>query len=181
MSKTKQCIDCYKYKLLKEFVVNSKMKDGYQNDCLDCSHKRHAEWRRNNKDKQREYMRAYDLKVKNGERPHRYQAKKLRIRNSIIVSKISRGDKVRESTFMKWFGCGSKVFIQRFEKVFEKNPGMGWHNYGAWQLDHIKPMKEFALDTESSRKLCNHYTNIRPEWGTANMKKSSKYAVEQTI
>ena len=58
---------------------------------------------------------------------------------------------------------------------------MGWHNYGAWQMDHIKPMREFALDTEASRKLCNHYTNLRPEWGTANMRKSSKYAVEQKI
>ena len=58
---------------------------------------------------------------------------------------------------------------------------MGWHNYGAWHMDHIKPMKEFKLDTEADRKLCNHYTNLRPEWALVNMKKSSKYEMEQTI
>ena len=184
---SKQCTKCYKVKPIEEFPLHPGMKDGYRNDCLECKYAAQKEWRKNNQDKQRESVRAYDLKVRNGERPHRYQAKKLRIRNSMIVRDICTDKmlkqeiRVRESTFIRWFGCSSKVFIARFERYFEKNPGMGWHNYGAWQMDHIKPMKEFALDTEKNRKLCNHYTNLRPEWGTANMKKGAKYAVEQKI
>ena len=187
MSKTKQCKDCYKVKPIEQFALHSEMRDGRRNDCIDCKNARNVEWRKRNKDKSRQYRIDYDLKVKNGERPHRYQAKKLRIRNSCIVRDICTDKmlkqklRVRESTFLRWFGCSSKTFVTRFERYFEKNPGMGWHNYGAWQMDHIKPMKEFTLDTETSRKLCNHYTNLRPEWALNNMKKSSKYEVEQTI
>ena len=181
MSLTHQCTKCFKFKPIKDFPYNPEMKNKYENRCIDCKLLYNEKWRKNNPDKLREYTRTYDSKVRDGERPHRYQAKKLRIRNSMIVSKICHKQKVRESTFMKWFGCSSKVFIARFEREFAKNPGMGWHNYGAWQMDHIKPMKEFALDTEASRKLCNHYTNLRPEWATTNMKKGAKYAMEQKI
>ena len=181
MSLTHQCTKCFKFKPIKDFPYNPEMRNKHENRCIDCKLLYNEKWRKNNPDKLREYTRTYDSKVRDGERPHRYQAKKLRIRNSMIVSKICNNKKVRESTFIKWFSCSSKVFIARFEREFAKNPGMGWHNYGAWQMDHIKPMKEFALDTEASRKLCNHYTNLRPEWATANMKKGAKYAMEQKI
>ena len=48
-------------------------------------------------------------------------------------------------------------------------------------MDHIKPLKEFKLDTEENRKAANHYTNLRPVWGTANLKKAAIYAMEQTV
>ena len=48
-------------------------------------------------------------------------------------------------------------------------------------MDHIKPLKEFKLNTETNRKLANRYTNLRPEWALTNMQKSSKYEMEQTI
>ena len=181
MNQTHQCTKCFKFKPIKDFPYHAEMKNKHENRCKDCKAKYRRKWGKNNTDKLRGYVRTYDAEVAKGLRPHRYQAKKLRIRNSIIISKICNKQNVLESTFMKWFGCSKKVFITRFERYFEKNPGMGWHNYGAWQMDHIKPMKEFELDTEESRKLCNHYTNIRPEWATVNMKKGAKYAVEKNL
>ena len=58
---------------------------------------------------------------------------------------------------------------------------MTWQNHGAWHLDHIRPLKEFKLDTEANKKIANYYTNLRPQWATFNMKKGAKYAMEQTI
>ena len=58
---------------------------------------------------------------------------------------------------------------------------MTWHNHGAWHMDHVKPLKEFKLETKSDKKLANHYTNLRPEWARNNMKKSAKYEMEQAI
>ena len=178
---TKQCKKCYKFKPLKELRTSSNCKDGYRNECLECRYFYMAEWRKNNRESSKESIRKYELKLKNGELPHRQEAKKLRTRNSQLVRKICNSKMsnqkllAKESTFITLFGCSSKVFIERFERYFKKNPGMGWHNYGAWQLDHEKPMKDFDLQTESSRRLCNHYTNIRPEWGLNNLRKSFKF------
>ena len=181
MSLTHQCTKCFKFKPIKDFPYNPEMRNKYENRCIDCKLLYNEKWRKNNPDKLREYTRTYDSKVRDGERPHRYQAKKLRIRNSMIVSKICNKRKVRESTFIKWFSCSSKVFIAKFEREFAKNPGMGWHNYGAWHMDHIKPLGSFTLDTEANQKLANHYSNLRPIWATANMKKAYNYEVEQNL
>mgnify|MGYP003146621033 CR=1 FL=1 len=184
---TKQCKNCYVIKPLTEFPYNEQMKENYENACNECKTKQIRAWQDKNTDRIREHRRAFDKKVSSGERPHRHEAKKMRIRNYHVITRIINshgiGKKlnVQEDTFIKNFGCSSKVFIARFENFFKQKPGMGWHNYGAWQMDHIKPIKEFALDTEASRKLCNHYTNLRPEWATTNMKKGAKYAVEQKI
>jgi len=191
MTKTKQCRRCYKIKPLKELVPNSQMADNYENRCLECRTKDKREWDHmpENIEKRREYSRQYSLRVKNGEFPHRDQAQKMRHRNNRIVRLIAdcmesgREGGVKEKTFLKNFGCSKKVFINRFERFFNlpENVGMGWHNYGAWHMDHIKPLKKFELLTKSSRTIANHYLNLRPTWGLNNMQKSSKYEMEQTI
>ncbi len=188
-TKTKQCKKCYKFKTLDNFRVEPTMKDGHRNECTDCRYIYMVEWRKNNTELRKAGVRRYELKLKNGEFPHRIQARRLRSRNSILIKKICNSKmsnqklQAKESTFITLFGCSSKVFIERFERIFNlpKNRGMGWNNYGAWQLDHEKPMKDFTLDTKSSRRLCNHYTNIRPEWGLFNLKKSDKVNYKKTI
>ena len=175
---TKQCIECYLTKPITDFPFYDLEKEKRRNKCSPCKNAQSRKWGKNNHDKVVQHRANFQLKVKNGENPHRAQAQKMRSLNSMTIKYISTA---RDETFTKHFGCSKKVFMNRFEKYFEENPGMGWHNYGAWHMDHIKPMKEFKLDTEADRKLCNHYTNLRPEWALVNMKKSSKYEMEQTI
>ena len=185
MSKSKQCIHCYKTKPLSEFYI---LKSGnHRGACINCFNNQVMKWARKNREKMREIHRTYYTKVSNGERPHRSEAKKIRSVNNKIIKaialsvKLNKRISVKEETFLKHFGCSGRVFIQRFERYFEKHPGMGWNNYGAWHMDHIKPMKEFSLKTKASRKLCNHYSNLRPEWAKFNMKKAAKYEMEQKI
>ncbi len=191
MSKTKQCKYCYKTKPLSEFHAKLNMKDGYSNQCKECrteyDRKRNHTPRRIKE--RRESVIKYNEALKEGLRPHRREATRIRTRNyHIIISIINSHGmgkelSVKEKTFIKNFGCSSKVFIEKFERHFQfrENRGMSWKNYGAWTLDHEKPLSKFPLDTEANRKLANHYTNLRPMWGLHNEQKRSKYEVEQTI
>jgi len=181
MSQTNQCYKCFRIKPIKDFPYHPEMKNKHENRCRDCKNIHKRLWHKNNPDKVRIHRKKYELEVSLGLHPHRREAKNLRSRNRHIITKIINKQKLIESTFIKLFGCSSKVFIARFEKYFKENPGMGWNNYGAWQMDHIKPLKEFELDTEANRKLANHYTNLRPEWGLNNLQKGAKYEMEQTI
>jgi len=183
----KQCTKCYKIKSLDLFYNCKKGKYGKHSICIDCRRQYKKEKRNDPEFMEKERIRGrrrYE-KLKNGKTPHRAHCQKMRSNNFNTISTISRNlgnvETMLDSTFLNHFGCSKKVFVKRFERYFKKNPGMGWHNYGAWQMDHIKPLKEFELDTEANRKLANYYTNLRPEWASFNMEKSSRYEMEQTI
>jgi hypothetical protein len=55
---------------------------------------------------------------------------------------------------------------------------MSWSNYGigpnntTWHVDHKTPISS-AHTLEEVKKL-NHYTNLRPMWGSDNIRKSNK-------
>ena len=178
MNKTKKCIRCYITKSLTDFHAKSSM-------CKTCRREYDMERDKTPKRKEQKQMAQtrYLQKVKEGARPHRVIATRIRTSNNKIIKAIQQGraDTIKEETCLKRFSCSKKVFIQRFEKYFEKNPGMTWQNYGAWHMDHIKPLGSFTLDTEANQKLANHYSNLRPIWATANMKKAYNYEVEQTV
>jgi hypothetical protein len=179
----KQCKGCYKFKLLNLFYKVKNNKDGHNGKCIECIKKYNKYQRDHNPNfikSQRKSDRKRLEKMKNGEAPHRVEAMLIRKRNNNTLRRLSQGlHKGRNDTFLRLFGCSKKVFIARFERYFEKNPGMGWHNYGAWNMDHIKPMKYFKLDTIESVKQCNHYTNLRPEWAVFNMQRGAKYDENQ--
>ena len=173
---TKQCKDCYKYKPESAFAKNGKYLHA---KCRECQSEYHKKWRSDPENHER--LKKYWLKTSKrltATSPHRRAADKLRGINRRIIKDI---EKVRNGTCIDNFGCSKKVFVARFERYFAKNPGMTWQNHGAWHMDHIKPLREFKLDTEADRKAANHYTNLRPVWGTANLKKAAMYEMEQTI
>jgi hypothetical protein len=50
-------------------------------------------------------------------------------------------------------------------------PGMSWDNYGAWHLDHVKPLAAFDLTDEAQARTACHYSNLQPLWALENQKK----------
>jgi len=69
-------------------------------------------------------------------------------------------------------GCTPEFFKKYLESQFL--PGMTWDNFGKWHMDHIVPLSAFDLtDSNEMRVACN-WTNIRPLWAKANLRKSSK-------
>ena len=101
--------------------------------------------------------------------PQRKAAANIRQRNRYIIKHI---DTVSDETVMNMLGCNRAQFKAHIEKHFE--PGMSWHNHGAWHQEHDKPLSKFDLLDESQVKIANHYTNIYPMWGLNNYIKYNK-------
>lgn len=56
--------------------------------------------------------------------------------------------------------------------------GMTWNNYGPgkkdWQVDHIKPCRDFDLTDKEQRKTCHALDNLQPLWREANASKGPR-------
>lgn len=57
---------------------------------------------------------------------------------------------------------------------FNFKPGMTWDNHGEWHIDHVKPVAAFIAQGRGL-SLINALCNLRPEWKSDNMLKSSKF------
>jgi hypothetical protein len=71
-------------------------------------------------------------------------------------------------------GYSPKELKEHLENLWK--PGMSWENYGrwhgCWQIDHIRPVTSFPLDT--SPAVVNTLSNLQPLWYEDNMKKFTK-------
>lgn len=80
---------------------------------------------------------------------------------------------VTEKTFTL-IGCSPVELRAHLEGQFK--PGMSWENYGAWHVDHRRPLASFDLtDPEQRRQAC-HYTNLQPLWAADNLSKGCRLA-----
>lgn len=171
------CRKCGNIKLFKEFVYTGKDKSILTFQCVKCANqyasnkynslspeekRNHIDavkhWRRNNRDKLREYEKTPEARV---------------ARN--IRKRLSRFIKTKDNNFSKDIGCTRKELIEHLESLLQ--PGMNWGNYGSgkngdhkdsWHIDHIIPISKFT------GKSPNHFTNLQPMWGILNIKKSNK-------
>lgn len=126
----------------------------------------------------REKKRAYDKERQQTEayksaRRDRYQSDiqykvacliRARLRQAIQKAKTVKSSSVSDLDIAK--------LIQRIELNFKA--GMSWDNHGEWHIDHVKPVAAFAAqgrDIGMANSLCN----LRPEWKSDNMVKSSKF------
>ena len=80
--------------------------------------------------------------------------------------------KLKHSKTIELLGCSIESFRKHLEERFQ--PNMGWHNYGSWHIDHIRPCASFDLSDTEQQKQCFHYTNTQPLWAVDNMKKGDK-------
>jgi hypothetical protein len=54
--------------------------------------------------------------------------------------------------------------------------GMTWDNYGAWHIDHIKPVVLFDQTNPVEFMKCWALSNLQPLWSRDNIRKGAKYA-----
>lgn len=73
-------------------------------------------------------------------------------------------------------GCSPKFLHEWIAGQFKR--GMTWENYGTkWHIDHIIPCAAFNLADSNQARMCFHYTNLRPLFTDANMKKRDSIPV----
>jgi hypothetical protein len=125
-----------------------------------------SRWHRVNRERVRERKRECSRR--------RYQNPRNRIESNIRrrIGKLLRGT-LKPDHSEALLGCRFEEFISYIEFMFK--PGMSMQNYGRkWHLDHIMPCSAFDLKREDQARRCFHFTNLRPMWAKANLRKGSK-------
>lgn len=77
---------------------------------------------------------------------------------------------IKTSPTFEQLGYTAAEFVLHIERQFV--PGMGWHNMGDWQIDHIIPVSEAR--TESDVVSLNQLSNLRPMWASDNNAKKAR-------
>jgi hypothetical protein len=90
----------------------------------------------------------------------------IRTRN-LIKESLRRDGMKKGSKTEKILGCTIAFFKEWISSQFLQ--GMSFENHGRWHIDHYIPMS-FAKNEQQALAL-NHYTNLRPLWGSDNLKK----------
>lgn len=66
-------------------------------------------------------------------------------------------------------GFDRQKLMARIECQFK--PGMSWGNYGAWHIDHRKPISDFLAQGETRPRVINALCNLQPLWAADNLRK----------
>ena len=193
-SKTeKKCCSCKELKSFVNFSKDKRAKDKLQSYCNLCR-KVYAEnnkeiiqqkrkvyyqknkeliikgvqvWQENNKDYYLQQQKTY-IKKRLKSDPLFRLIQNLRARNRQFCKSVELQKNWRTIDAM---GCTREEFIAYFQTLFTE--GMTWQNYGAWHVDHIKPIS--LATTEQEAIELSHYTNLQPLWAEDNIRKSNKY------
>lgn len=89
-----------------------------------------------------------------------------------IRSRLRSALKAKTQTTCQYLGCTPDFFKKHIEAQFSH--GMTWENFGKWHMDHIVPISAFDLFDPLQVQIACNWTNIRPLWAKANLRKSKK-------
>jgi hypothetical protein len=130
-----------------------------------------SRWHRNNRDRIRDRKREESRR--RASNPSNRVASALRRRIAKLLKGLTKPDRSE-----RLIGCQFKIFIEYIKAQFK--PGMSMKNYGrAWHIDHIIPCSAFDLTNESQVRQCFHFSNMRPMWAKANLRKGAKITEPQ--
>ncbi|MFH1460238.1 MAG: hypothetical protein ABIG64_07720 [Candidatus Omnitrophota bacterium] len=94
--------------------------------------------------------------------------KKLRVR---VISRIKAAYDLSATECTQFLGVDYPGYMKYLELFFYDN--MSWDNINDWEIDHIKPVKEFDLSKLYDRKNCFHFTNTKPLFKSDHVKKGN--------
>ena len=160
---------CTKCSILKPLTDYNMDRGKRQSRCRDCRSLEYYRNREHNMNKNKEFYKKrkeIDLNFR------------LRCNLRSQVSKIIRRHKKYKDSYVDNLSCGKYEFLDYIESLFQE--GMTWGNYGrtsgvnGWEIDHIKPLKNYDLTNYDEFKEAAHYTNCRPLWAKENNQKKAK-------
>ncbi len=116
-------------------------------------------------------MRRY-LSMPKGSAEHMRRLLRHRIYNALIrgSADTARTDRKAMPT-MQLVGCSMAKLRRHIAAQF--SDGMTWANMGEWHIDHIVPCSAFDLSKPENQQRCFNYKNLRPMWGSANIRKGN--------
>lgn len=105
--------------------------------------------------------------------PDREEASRRRILRAMCNRLLSRA-KDGSLRATRKLGYTTDELRSHIESLFLE--GMNWENWGAWHIDHIRPVSSFPSGTPLTE--INALSNLRPLWAPENLRKSSKWRNE---
>lgn len=175
---------------VKNAVILLQKKRAHYASNRDASLARNRMWRMLNADRHRansaawseanrERKKAYDREWRRAN--PRYEAERYRAEISYRIAKRLRGRHRaalatararKSSSLLHLLGCSGAELLAHLEAQFVE--GMSWENYGAWHIDHKRPICTFNLSDPAQQRLAFHYTNLRPLWAADNLARPRK-------
>ena len=179
------------------------MKDGLNCWCKKCHIKQQKIWKKENKDKIKEYCKKYKEHIKKyGKKYYQKNKKGWRIYRKNNIGRIRKNERERIRKNPKyrldkntataiWFALKGKKVGKRWETLVDYtlqdlyqhlenqfDDKMTCQNYGSyWHLDHIVPKSWFPYQTaeEQSFKDCWALANLQPLEAISNLTKHNSY------
>ena len=135
-----------------------------------------------NPEKQRVYSNQYRKQnLEKVRERHRIRSKANRQNPQYRVN-MSMSYAIRRAFKNGKNGCHWESFVSytlgelmtHLESQFTK--GMAWDNYGAWHIDHIRPVSSFHFESceDPEFKQCWSLWNLQPLWAFDNLSKGDK-------
>lgn len=127
------------------------------------------EYRKNNQEKIKEYFSKPENKekIRVGQATYRKKYPHIVAWRRMLYRTLYYLGKEKENDTRTELGYSAVELKHHIESQFKE--GMTWDNYGEWEIDHIKPLTSFDLDTKPSE--VNSLSNLQPLWKEENMKK----------
>lgn len=160
------------------FSRDSTRRDGLQGWCKPCMNNQSRKWHRDNPEYKRQYRQENLENVREYFREYRrkrYQDVGCRVSLSISHGmrkclRDGKGGKHWETLV----GYTAEELMAHLESQFTK--GMTWDNYGAWHIDHIRPISHFNFASCDDPEFleCWSLWNLQPRWAKDNLSKSNK-------
>lgn len=90
------------------------------------------------------------------------------------ISRAMRAAMTQRKNGRRWetlVGYTVYDLMEHLESLFRE--GMSWDNYGAWEIDHIKPLASFSITSyeDENFKKCWGLENLQPLWMSDNRRK----------
>lgn len=126
------------------------------------------------KERERELRQRDHIKSRHRQRAREERATAKGSLNNRMSCGIRQAILKNRRSWISLVGYSLADLMDHLEKQFL--PGMGWHNFGEWHVDHIVPIKDFTYSSPDDLefKACWSLGNLRPLWGPDNIKKSDQ-------
>ncbi len=201
----KSCSKCKTWKPLESYNNLKSSWDGLRIDCKDCLEeyragrkeemteynkeywvktkdiqtKKHKIWKEANREHVNEYSRNFKRIWEKNQRETNTKFKIVKNLRCRLYQAIKFGYGVKNESTLNLLSCSLDFFQGYMESKFQD--GMTWENYGKWHIDHIIPCNSWDLSQEEEVKMCFHYLNLQPMWGSENSSKKDKFNPEDKI
>lgn len=134
-------------------------------------------WKKTHREDVSEYNREYNIanretiRIRQTKRLRERRKNDVRYKMSVVLRnrlrKFYTGERPQT---MKLVGLSMEKFVEWI--AFNFSPDMSWENHGTvWHIDHLVPCSWFDLTRLKERKICFHWTNMRPLKAEINLRR----------